>query len=80
MLGDVILAFETARGEASDLGISLSHHAGHLIVHGVLHLRSYDHHTDAAARSMEGEERRILARFGIRDPYARLDAKAAVDG
>lgn len=75
-LGDVILALETARREAQELGISLADHAAHLVVHGVLHLVGHDHETDAEADAMECEERRILKAAGIADPYVRIDAAA----
>ena len=81
-LGDIIIAYETAEREARDLAITLADHTAHLVVHGVLHLLGHDHGTDAEAEAMEGEERRILAAFGIADPYLRLDALegATVDG
>ena len=56
--------------------LRLADHAAHLVVHGVLHLLGHDHQSDAEADAMEAEERRILATFGIADPYARLDALA----
>lgn len=68
-LGDVALAYETVAAEAADQGKPLADHALHLIVHGLLHLQGYDHETEADAQEMEGEERRILARLGIADPY-----------
>jgi probable rRNA maturation factor len=40
-----------------------------MVVHGVLHLLGYDHDRPAAARRMETLETRILASFGISDPY-----------
>lgn len=80
-LGDIILALETARHEAIELGITLADHAAHLVVHGVLHLIGYDHETDSEAEAMEAEERRILASAGIADPYVRLDAaQERIDG
>ena len=38
LLGDIILAYETCRDEASAKEISFSDHITHLIVHGSLHL------------------------------------------
>jgi probable rRNA maturation factor len=70
LLGDVALALETCQREAADKGISLEHHAAHLIVHGLLHLAGCDHETgedDAAA--MEALEIKALALLGIADPY-----------
>jgi probable rRNA maturation factor len=69
-LGDVILALETCRREAGDLGTDLRSHLCHLIVHGVLHLLGYDHQDDEQAEEMEGLETEILAGLGIADPYA----------
>jgi probable rRNA maturation factor len=74
MLGDVILAFETVEREAAAEGKSLSDHLSHLVVHGVLHLFGYDHLDDENAEAMETIEIRALARLGIADPYADLDA------
>lgn len=68
-LGDIALAFQTVAREATDQGKTLAAHATHLIVHGLLHLLGYDHETDSEAEEMEGEERAILARLGIADPY-----------
>jgi probable rRNA maturation factor len=39
------------------------------LVHGALHLLGHDHENDIDAERMERRERRVLARFGIADPY-----------
>ncbi len=78
LLGDVVLAFETARREAVAEDKPLADHLSHLLVHGVLHLLGYDHLADDEAEEMESRERAILADLGIADPYAApLDADAA---
>lgn len=69
LLGDVVIAFETAAREAADQKKPLSHHVSHLLVHGVLHLLGYDHDEATAANDMEDLERAILAGLGIPDPY-----------
>lgn len=69
LLGDVVLAFETVRDEASAAGKPIAHHVSHLIVHGVLHLLGFDHQRAAEARAMEALETAALARLGIDDPY-----------
>jgi probable rRNA maturation factor len=70
MLGDIALAHGTCAREAEAKGISLSGHAAHLIVHGLLHLAGYEHETsDADAEAMESLEIRILAKMGLSDPY-----------
>jgi probable rRNA maturation factor len=70
MLGDLALAFETCTREAAEKGVSLDHHAAHLIVHGLLHLAGYDHETSTdEATAMEALEIKALALLGIADPY-----------
>lgn len=69
MLGDIVLAEETLRREALDLGIGFDDHLTHLLVHGFLHLFGYDHVTEEEATVMEGLETRILAELGLADPY-----------
>lgn len=70
MLGDLALAYETCAREAEEKGVSLEHHAAHLIVHGLLHLAGHDHvESDAQAEAMEALETKALAQMGIADPY-----------
>ncbi len=70
LLGDIALALETCAREAEDRGIALSHHAVHLVVHGLLHLAGYDHEISAAdADAMEALETKALALMGIDNPY-----------
>ena len=73
MLGDIILAEETLRREALDLGKPFEDHLTHLLVHGFLHLFGYDHITDEEAAVMEGLEIRILAELGLENPYGDDD-------
>ncbi len=69
LLGDVVIAYRTVMREAAAQGKPVRDHLLHLVVHGVLHLLGYDHGRSAAARRMETLETRILASFGIADPY-----------
>ncbi len=68
-VGDIALARETCASEAKDKHITLQDHAAHLIIHAMLHLVGYDHHSDAEAGAMERREAEILNRLGIADPY-----------
>jgi probable rRNA maturation factor len=70
LLGDVALAHETCAREAAQKGISLEHHAMHLIIHGLLHLAGHDHEISTAdAEAMEALETKALAICGVADPY-----------
>ena len=66
---DIILCTDVLQREAIEQGKSLSAHAAHLVVHGVLHAQGYDHVTEAEADEMEGIEAEILAGLGIENPY-----------
>lgn len=67
--GDIILAYETMRREATQARKPLRAHTVHLAVHGLLHLAGYDHHHPGEARQMEGLETFILRRMGFGDPW-----------
>jgi probable rRNA maturation factor len=72
-LGDIVIAFDTAKAEADAEGKEFCHHFAHLLVHGVLHLLGYDHCSDAEAEAMEARERAILGRLDMPDPYDERD-------
>ncbi|MCP5432953.1 MAG: rRNA maturation RNase YbeY [Alphaproteobacteria bacterium] len=78
-VGDVALAFETVAREARTQGKAFADHAGHLVVHGLLHLFGFDHAGVEETRVMEDLERSVLSRFGIPDPYAD-EAEEALHG
>lgn len=67
---DIIFCLPVLAREAAEQGKTLSHHAAHLTVHGVLHALGYDHLDDNEAATMEALETRILAKMRISDPYA----------
>ena len=69
LLGDIVIAFETAAREAAERGVPLRDHVAHLLVHSFLHLLGHDHVRTADAEAMERFERAVLARLGISDPY-----------
>ncbi|MEO8409293.1 MAG: rRNA maturation RNase YbeY [Propionivibrio sp.] len=68
--GDLVVCAPVVEREAGEQGKTTDAHYAHLIVHGILHLRGYDHETgDDAARRMEDQECQILASLGYADPY-----------
>jgi probable rRNA maturation factor len=77
LLGDIVVAFETAQREAVEEGKTFSDHVAHLVVHGFLHLLGFDHQSADEGDRMEALETSALARLGIADPYAsRIAADA----
>ena len=73
--GDIVLCAAVVAREAREQRKSPGAHYAHLTVHGVLHLRGFDHETSAAARIMERHERRILRGLGYPDPYLPTPAR-----
>ena len=68
--GDVAIALGVAEREARAQGKTLPAHAAHLTVHGILHLKGYDHAKASDRTAMEGAETLILSKLGLPDPYA----------
>ncbi|VAW90548.1 Metal-dependent hydrolase YbeY, involved in rRNA and/or ribosome maturation and assembly [hydrothermal vent metagenome] len=69
LLGDIIICAPLVVQEAQAQGKTVRAHWAHLVVHGVLHLRGYDHTDDGEAREMEDLERKIMAYLEFDDPY-----------
>ena len=68
-LGDLAICAPLVTTEADEQGRPLADHWAHLTVHGILHLLGHDHEVEEEAEAMEELERKILAGFGISDPY-----------
>ena len=65
LLGDVVISMDTADREAQDAGVSMEIRFNELLVHGILHLFSYDHENSAEeARQMEDKSRELLELIG----------------
>jgi len=69
LLGDIVICANVVAREAREQGKEVRDHYAHLTVHGVLHLLGFDHQNDNDAAQMEALETRVLATFGIPDPY-----------
>jgi probable rRNA maturation factor len=67
--GDIVLCHPVIRREARAQGKSLASHYAHLVVHGCLHLRGYDHENKQDAERMAAREILLLRRLGIANPY-----------
>jgi probable rRNA maturation factor len=71
ILGDLVICAPVVRREARARELPEKAHWAHLVVHGILHLRGYDHQNDKDAARMESRESRILKGLGYADPYGQ---------
>lgn len=62
-LGDIAIAVPQATKQAAEHDLSLDEEIAQLILHGLLHLRGYDHATDAG--EMNRLELRLRLRLGV---------------
>ena len=59
-LGDIVLNIDRAELQRHDHGLSLEHELIYLLVHGVCHLRGFDHAEPEESVRMKREEERLL--------------------
>jgi len=67
--GDIVLCAPLIAKQAKAQKKSIALHWAHLIVHGILHLLGYDHHTKKQTAQMEKLEIKILQSLGFENPY-----------
>jgi probable rRNA maturation factor len=77
--GDIVLCAGVIKKEAIQQCKNLVAHYAHLTVHGVLHLRGFDHGADVSAEVMEGLETEILGGLGYENPYETRVSLAGMD-
>jgi probable rRNA maturation factor len=66
---DIVLCLPILRTEAKEQQKSLVAHLAHLLVHGCLHAKGYDHLKPKDAKQMEALEINILQSLGFPNPY-----------
>lgn len=59
-LGDIFICPAVAKTKAKERGMEYRDYLKLLIVHSVLHLGGYDHHTEKESKAMERMEKKIL--------------------
>lgn len=69
VLGDVVICAPVVNREAAATARPDRAHWAHVVVHGIMHLRGYDHEIHKDASVMEGMEARILKGLGFNNPY-----------
>jgi len=70
LAGDLVICVPVVQREAVQQDKRPRAHWAHMVVHGILHLRGFDHIRKTDAEIMEALEIRILRRLGFPDPYA----------
>ncbi len=68
-LGDLVLCKQVVEKEAKEQNKTIDDHWAHMIIHGILHLRGYDHISEEEAEEMENLEIALLKKTGINNPY-----------
>jgi len=69
ILGDLVICAPVVRREAHTQRKTVNAHWAHMVVHGILHLRGYDHQKRQDAVVMEKKEIRLLKELGYANPY-----------
>lgn len=72
-MGDLVICAPVVAEEAVRQGKPVLHHWAHMVVHGILHLRGYDHIEAEEAETMETLEHKLLQDMGIPDPYGETE-------
>lgn len=69
LLGDIVICAPVVERETAEQGKEADAHWAHLVIHGVLHLRGYDHEKPEDAGKMEQMEITLLDKIGYPNPY-----------
>ena len=74
-LGDIVIAFPYAKGQAARYGNSVAAEMRLLAVHGTLHLLGYDHDSPHSESAMWAAQDAVLSRYGDSElTYRSYDA------
>lgn len=63
--GEIVICPAIARSEHKQYNLSVDGYITFLFIHGLLHLKGHDHHTNAEAEAMEKLERRYRTKYGV---------------
>ena len=68
-LGDVVICLPVIIEEATCQQKNVDHHFAHILIHGILHLKGFDHQNEQERAQMEALEIKLLKTFNILNPY-----------
>jgi probable rRNA maturation factor len=63
ILGDIVISLETAARRAEDEDMSLKEETAFLFIHGLLHLKGFDHTTEEEEKEMFALQERCFERW-----------------
>ncbi len=69
LLGDIVICASVVADEARIQAKDPRSHWAHMLIHGILHLRGYEHETERDAVEMETHEIKIMTALGFANPY-----------
>ncbi len=62
-IGDIVISIDEALRQAEEDAVALDVAVDRLLIHGVLHLHGFDHHTARDAARMRRKENRLLEKL-----------------
>ena len=68
-LGDLVICAPLVEREAETQRRTPESYWAHMVVHGVMHLRGFDHEDGDNATLMQQKETKAMHRLGFQDPY-----------
>lgn len=66
LLGEIVICLPQARRQAKAYGVSFKQELARLLLHGLLHLKGYDHEkSESEAKKMFGKQEKVLEGMGF---------------
>lgn len=65
LIGDVVICYEQAAGQAEEYGTGLTREMLYLFVHSIMHLFGYDHMEEEEKEVMRAREEEVLSAIGV---------------
>ncbi len=69
LLGDLVICAPVVQREAREQDRGDTAHWAHMLVHGIMHLRGYNHENEEDTCFMQDKEIQVLKKLGFSSPY-----------